>query len=215
MLFNPFKKIKITYGITVCNEATELDTLLAFLIPAIDNYDEIIVLKDSTSENAAVANVVYKYKDSVIYTEAKLNNDFATFKNNLLLKATGDYLFQIDADEVPKPALIAKIKRILRRKYKRDLFLVPRINIVYGLTHSHVEKWNWKLDNNNRVNYPDYQSRILKLNGSIRWKNKVHEELFNFKKSYYLPAKKDEYCLLHVKDINKQEAQNDFYDTIP
>ena len=214
ILFNRHKKIKISYGITVCNEAIELQALLTNLIPLIDENDEVIILQDVTKKDALTSEVIGSYKNQVITIEAKLNNDFASFKNLLTNKASGDFLFQLDADEIPKAELIKKIKKILHRRNRFDCFLVPRINIVNGLTAAHVEKWKWKLDDKNRVNFPDYQSRIFKLNGAIKWQYKVHEELYGFKRRFYLPAKNEDLCLMHIKNIDKQTIQNQFYDTI-
>jgi len=213
-MFFSRKKIKISYGITVCNEAAELSKLLATLTPIIDVDDELIILQDITNKDERVSEIIEQYKGKVVVVEAKLNSDFATFKNNLITTAKGDYLFQIDADEIPKESLVKQLKKILRQKSRRDCFLVPRINIVNGLTPEHVNNWKWKVDENNRVNFPDYQFRIFKLNGSIKWKNPVHEEVVGYKKHYYLPSKNEDYCLIHIKDINKQVLQNSFYDTI-
>lgn len=214
MFFNRYKKIKISYGITVCNEAAELKVLLATLIPLIDKNDEIIILQDVTKKDAPTSEVIDKYKNQVIAVEAKLNNDFAGFKNLLISKASGDFLFQLDADEIPKVSLIKKIKNILYKRKEFDCFLVPRINIVNGLTAAHVEKWKWNLDDQNRVNFPDYQFRIFKLNQAIKWQYKVHEELYGFTQCYYLPVKNDSLCLIHIKNIEKQTIQNQFYDSI-
>jgi glycosyltransferase involved in cell wall biosynthesis len=214
MFFNRHKKIKISYGITVCNEAAELKALLTTLIPLINKNDEIIILQDVTKKNAQTSDVINNYKTQVSTIEAKLNNDFASFKNLLISKASGDFLFQLDADEIPKASLIKKIKKILYKRKEFDCFLVPRINIVNGLTAAHLEKWKWKLDDKNRVNFPDYQFRIFKLNGAIKWQYKVHEELYGFKRCFYFPVKNENLCLIHIKNIEKQTIQNQFYESI-
>ncbi len=48
---------------------------------------------------------------------------------------------------------------------------------------------------------------------TIKWINKVHERLDGFKTYAPLPAE-DEFCLLHPKTIEKQEKQNQFYNTL-
>jgi hypothetical protein len=215
MFFSFFKKkISISYGITVCNEHEHLNELLVHLLNNIDKNDEIIILQDITREDEKTTAIIDKYKQHVRHIKAKLNDDFASFKNNLVQNSSCDYLFQIDADEIPCETLIKRIKRLLYFKWDCDCFLVPRVNIVNGLTASHIKKWNWTVDKFNRVNFPDYQFRILKLNGCIQWRYKVHEQLYGFKKSYNLPRKNEKYCLMHIKNIDRQEAQNDFYDTL-
>ncbi len=206
-------KPTISYGVTVCNEAKEIELLLNTLITLIDEEDEIIVLQDVTNRNEEVIEVLKRFENKIFIIESKLNGDFATFKNNLIPKATKKYLFQIDADEIPKESLIKKLKFFLAEKFYYDIFQVPRINLVEGITKEHLQKWNWKIDEKGCINFPDYQQRIFKLNGKIKWKNKVHEVLFGSKKSKKLPCKDDSYCLIHPKKIERQERQNAYYDT--
>ena len=93
-----------------------------------------------------------------------------------------------------------------------DVYLVPRINTVSGITEEHIQKWRWNIESD-RINFPDYQWRIYKNNSLIKWINKVHERLDGFKTYSILPAQ-DEFCLLHPKTIKKQEQQNKFYNTL-
>src|SRR5689334_13938694 len=97
---------KISYGITVNNEVEEIAQLLNALLPLIDKGDEVIVLQDVTNKNQQVADILDKYGDQIIRMEARLDGDFATFKNNLIKAAKKKYLFQIDADEIPKESLL-------------------------------------------------------------------------------------------------------------
>lgn len=204
----------ISYGITVNNEVEEITLLLDCLLPLVDEKDEVIVLQDSTDKNQAVSDILDKYSNKIIRLEARLDGDFATFKNNLIKAAKKDYLFQIDADEIPKEYLIKKIKFHLLKKWRKDVFMVPRINIVHGITDEHVKQWNWQVNEKGYINYPDYQHRIFKLNKGILWKNKVHEKLFNYEKIAGLPSSDGSMCLLHIKEIKRQERQNSFYDTM-
>lgn len=204
----------ISYGITVNNEAEEIVKLLDVLIPLIDKNDEVIVLQDVTNKDQDVAEILDGYGDRIIRLEARLDGDFATFKNNLIKAARKKYLFQIDADEIPKESLIKGIKSYLSEKRKDDVFMVPRINIVNGVTNKHIEQWDWKVNEKGYINFPDYQYRIFKLNKGIVWENKVHERLSNYKTIASLPCSDYSMCLLHIKEIQKQEQQNSFYDTI-
>ncbi|WP_261510078.1 glycosyltransferase [Chryseobacterium paludis] len=206
--------ISISYGITVNNEVGEIAQLLNVLLPLINKNDEVIVLQDITEKNKEVAAILDTYGDKIIRIEARLDGDFATFKNNLIKQATKNYLFQIDADEIPKGSLIEEIKYYLFKKRKKDVFMVPRINVVNGITNEHIERWNWLVNDKGYINFPDYQHRIFKLNRGIKWENKVHEKLCNYKKIAGLPASDYSMCLLHIKEIKRQEQQNSFYDTI-
>jgi len=212
-------EIKITYAITVCNEIKELQTLYKTLSMWKRPQDEIIIQQDNTNINTEDAIAVnafcteLEYKHKITYIQTSLNKDFANFKNNLAKHAKGDYIFQIDADEVPRISLIEQLPLILETNPDVDMYAVPRINTVTGLTSQHVAKWGWNVNEKNYVNFPDYQQRIYKNNGKIVWKNKVHELLDGYKKFATLPAQ-EEYCLTHPKDIKRQEQQNNFYDTL-
>jgi hypothetical protein len=215
-------EIKLTYGITVCNEHEELDNLLNFLLLHIDDNDEVVVLKDISKTNYDVHRVVFKYirafKEKGIsfgVLDSELNNDFALFKNKLIELASGDYLFQIDADELPNKFLIENIKAVIDINKEVDVFYIPRVNKVTGITKEHIQKWNWRVDEKERINYPDLQMRLFKLNKEIKWKNKVHEVLYNHETYTSLPYEEyEDFCLYHIKTISKQEEQNKLYDTI-
>ena len=208
------KKIKLSYGITVCNEAIELERLILFLLLHKDRKDEIVVLQDTTSKDERVAEVIDRYRTKLVVKESSLNNDFATFKNKLIDMASGDYLFQIDADELPNKTLVRILKNELIKHKQSDCFAVPRVNRVEGITPELISKWNWKTDAEGRINFPDYQLRIFRLNQSIKWKNKVHEELYGFQNCHYLPSTNEDFCLIHIKDIDRQKKQNDFYESL-
>jgi glycosyltransferase involved in cell wall biosynthesis len=201
--------LSISYAITACNEHVELDRLLSQLSSSIRDEDEIVIQMDITATDE-VKDVVNKYK--LMNYFHPLNNDFATFKNNLSSLCTKDYIFQIDADEYPHPELIENLPAILEHNPEVDVYLVPRINTVEGLTEQHIKQWGWNVEQD-RVNFPDYQWRIWKHNSGIKWINKVHERLDGFKMYTNLPPI-DECCLYHPKDIIRQEKQNAFYGQI-
>jgi glycosyltransferase involved in cell wall biosynthesis len=158
-----------------------------------------------------VKAVVNKYK--LMNYFHPLNNDFATFKNNLKSLCTKDYIFQIDADEYPHPHFLELLPDILDYNSTIDVFLTPRINTVEGLTEQHIQQWGWHVNDNGWINFPDYQWRIWKNNRKIKWINKVHERLSEFETYSALPQS-EEYCLFHPKDIKRQEKQNEFYSKI-
>lgn len=203
----------ITYGITVHNEATEVETLLQALIGLINKNDEILVLQDITNCSNDVDDVLARYKHKITHIQSKLNGDFSAFKNNLIKEANKKYLFQIDSDEIPDEYLIRNIKPYLKKKKDIDIFLVPRVNIVKNITAGELEKWDWKLNEEGYINFPDYQCRIIKLKQGVFWENKVHERLTGSSKIDFLPSSYN-FSLIHIKDIVKQREQNIFYNTL-
>ena len=143
----------------------------------------------------------------------EFNNHFADWKNKLTSLCSGDYIFQIDADEIPNDYLIQSLPEIIEMNPKNEVFMVPRVNTVTGLTKEHVDKWRWNIDEEDRVNWPDYQWRIWKNKPEIKWKNKVHEVLEGYK-TYAPLGALVELSLIHTKTIERQEKQNEYYDTL-
>jgi hypothetical protein len=142
-----------------------------------------------------------------------LNNDFAAFKNHLTQQCIGDYIFQIDADELPYDYLIENLPDLLESNTECDVFLVPRVNTVKGIKQDHMQQWGWAVNEQGWINWPDYQWRIWKHKPEIVWINKVHERLEGFKTFSALPADED-WALYHPKTIERQEKQNQYYQSI-
>jgi hypothetical protein len=142
-----------------------------------------------------------------------LNNDFAAFKNNIKNNASGIFIFQIDADEIPSEYLVENLSEFIEFNKDVDLFFVPRINTVEGLTKQHIKKWKWQVNDKGWVNFPDYQTRIYRRTSEIEWVGKVHERIVGYNTLSILPQE-EQYCLYHHKQIERQEKQNAYYDTI-
>lgn len=207
----------ISFAITAWNEHVELERLLNQLATIIKSGDEIMLQLDSNATEE-VRNLANKHsvlsigKCEYHRIFASLDGDFATFKNNVKAHCTRDWVFFIDADEYLSDGLAENIHSVLDMNQGLvDLIAVPRINTVEGLTRSHIDKWRWFVDDNNWVNYPDYQTRICANKKEIKWINKVHERLTGWKTVANLP---EGYDLMHPKTIERQEKQNNFYNTL-
>ena len=147
------------------------------------------------------------------FKQRHLLKDFAGQKNYLKNMCSGDYIFNIDADEIPHKYLINNLKSIIEMNPTIDLYYLPRVNTVDGLTENHKLTWQWSVDEWGRVNWPDWQGRIWRNRPNIMWEKPVHEILKGYKEFTHLPAQ-DEFALLHPKDIIRQEKQNKFYGEI-
>jgi hypothetical protein len=209
--------INVTYAITVCNEHEEIMKLVNFLHPRIKKDDEILIQYDEDSITQQVKdylNVIQQiHSSNVKVIGFPLNNDFASYKNNLKNHAKGIFIFQIDADEIPSEYMVENLSDFLLANNDVDLFFVPRINTVEGLTQEHIKKWGWQVNEHGWVNFPDYQTRLYRRTSDIEWEGKVHERIKGYNTLSVLPADAD-YCLNHHKQIERQEKQNAYYDTI-
>jgi len=56
----------------------------------------------------------------------------------------------------------------------------------------------------------DYQSRIYKNSPKIQWKKPLHETIFGAEYVTALPVD-PAYAIIHPKTIERQRAQNEFY----
>ena len=208
--------MKISYGITVHNEADELNKLLETLIHKTDPEDEIVICVDGDDEKVqeVITSWVQQYgssKDIITYNR-KLNGNFAAQKNSDIENSSGDYVFHIDADEYPNEILLQQLKQILEMN-DVDLIWIPRVNTVEGFTQEDVQRWGWRISEQGWVNYPDYQARVFKRDSEIRWTRPLHELIRGAKTYSHLPPQ-EELSLYHPITIQKQEQQNNLYSKI-
>jgi hypothetical protein len=206
----------ISYAVTVCNEIEEVKRLLGILFKNISEDDEIVVLVDTKNGTPEVENYISSLTGTPNFKWAGVlfNNDFASFKNKLKSLCTKDFIFQIDADETISEFMMEILPQVLNANPDLECASVPRINTVKGLTQEHINKWSWNVTANGWVNFPDFQMRILKNIPEIKWINKVHEKIVGYKTHAYLPYDQEEWCLQHPKTIERQERQNNFYNTL-
>ena len=207
--------MKISYAITVCNEKLEVKRLVDFLLHHKRTQDEIVVLYDQKNGDEEVINMLVKLNKLPNFQVWRgfFEGHFADWKNKLTEYCSGDYIFQIDADEMPNELLIANLPAILEANPNNEVYLVPRVNTVEGLTQEYILKWRWNVNEKGWVNWPDYQWRIWKNKPEIKWKNKVHEVLEGYEAYAPLPQQ-EELALYHPKDIERQIKQNNYYNTL-
>jgi glycosyltransferase involved in cell wall biosynthesis len=204
--------LKISYSILTHNEGECIKNLIEILLKYKDKEDEIVVVDDYSNDRTTVQILTeYSHKNLINLHFRNLNKNFAEQKNYLMNKCKGDYIVNIDSDELPKPELLLNIKEIFNLNPGIDLYAIPRENTVEGITREHIIKWRWNINDKGFINYPDMQLRIMKNVPYIKWKGEVHESPKGAKFIGVIP---DELALIHTKHISKQEKQNSFYDTI-
>ena len=219
--------MKISYGITVYNEYKELDNLLFHLSKHIRDEDEVVVTQDISKVGTGVfeedfqslEKVIEKYEYGSYFlprhlkvTSFNFNKDFSALKNYTKEQCSGDYIFHIDADEIPNEILLKQLPQILEIN-DTDLVWVPRINIVNGITEFHMNLWKWRQTEQGWINFPDYQARIFRNVDHIKWVKPVHEVIDGATTYSHLPPH-EELTLKHEKEIARQEVQNKLYDQI-
>jgi len=234
------KHITVSYCIPVCNEHEELTILLNQLNAVVNVEDQIVVQFDKGNTTDEVAAVCQVFEEEVncefLVVEYPLNGDFATFKNNLKSNCTKEFIFQIDADEYLGDGLLGDgLQYLLSQAVDDgiDAFYIARINCVNGLTNEYALSQQWSIGihnfpvsepyNNLVINFPDRQGRLMRNSPEIKWEGKVHERLIGIK-SFTAPKiefdgggispQYQDYCLIHLKDLDRQKRQNEMYDKI-
>ena len=204
------RMVKISYAICVCNEDRELNSLVNFLLKVKDEEDEINILVDSKNVTPEVREVLKSHGEKIVVNEREFDGKFSDHRNYHATKCTGDYIFAIDADEMPQEALITNIKT-----FEGDIMYVPRINICPGYTADWITDYKFNLNEMGWVNWPDYQGRYYKNNGEIKWSNDLHEKLEgpNPDKVAMLEAK-PLVALWHIKTVERQDRQRAYYESL-
>ena len=195
----------------VHNETDTLEKLLKFLVKWKQPQDEIVILDDySDDEKTKQILDFYVSAHDIVYEQRNLLGDFASQKNHLKNMGSGDYSFNLDADEMISLWLIKNIHEIIEANEGIDLIYLPRINTVEGLTQQHIQTWGWQVNQEGWINFPDWQGRVFRNRPNIRWQYKVHEMITGYQTYATLPMEKP-FCILHPKTIEKQVEQNKFY----
>lgn len=196
--------MKISYTIQVCNESRELFSLLNLLTRLVDAEDEINVIVDSAHTTEKVTLVLEHFKERInVFPRV-----FDTFKKNLdfhIEKATGDYIFNIDADEMPQESLIKILKRVIEET-GAEIIAIPRINIHPDITEEEAVQFGFNVNEAGFINWPDYQTRIYKKCDHVYWTDELHTKLTGSDKVVAVKAVAS-VALWHIKSMDKQKSR--------
>ena len=203
--------MKISYAITVCNEEIEIQQLVTFLLKHKELQDEIVITYDSNNGSKSTEEYL-KNNIGFSWHPFEFSDNFSDLKNHTKSMCSGDYIFHLDADEIPHEFLMEQVHTVIEMN-SVDLIWVPRVNTVEGLTEEWIQKWGWQVSDKGWVNFPDYQARIFKNHKDIKWIKPVHEIISGHKTYAHLPPH-EELSLYHPKTIDRQVKQNQLYSTI-
>jgi len=225
--------LKISYLITCHDETDIFNELLTKISCAINNSqicvesrDEIIILEDnkkpSLTFDTPTQKIIEKHMDNagkdrewfVHHQRHSLDNNYGEHKNFGNSLCVGDYIFQIDGDEIPSEYIIGEnLHTILESNVGTELIFVPRMNDFIGVTPQHAMQWGWKLSESPSlkhplINFPDFQGRIYRrVPERIKWDRRLHEKIVGHDTFVLLPPDED-FALHHRKTIDKQIQTN-------
>ena len=204
----------ISYAITVCSEHVEIQKLVTFLLDNKREQDEIVITFDSRNGSKSVEDYLRtkSVNGEFNWHPFDFSGNFSDLKNYTKSMCSGDYIFHLDADEIPHETLMKQLPQVLEIN-DVDLIWLPRVNTVDGITEEHIQKWGWKVSEKGWVNYPDYQARVFRNTEEIKWIKSVHEIISGASNFSHLPPY-EELSLIHHKTIQKQEKQNKLYEEL-
>ena len=183
--------MKISYAITVKDEFIQIQNLINHILKLKRHNDEIVILFDQKNGSTELLSYLLKFNklpNVQTWRGFDFNGHFADWKNQLSEYCSGDYIFQIDADEIPNTNLINSLPSIIEMNPENEVFLVPRVNTVSGLTEEHIKKWGWNVSEKGWVNWPDAQKRIYKNTPEIQWSgHQIHGMVEGYKTFATLP----------------------------
>jgi glycosyltransferase involved in cell wall biosynthesis len=203
--------MKISYAILTHNEGEYIEKLLSLLTTNKRPQDEIVVV-DDFSKDELTKQILEKYKNQIVLNYRTFDGDH-TQKNHLNSLCQGDYILQLDADELVHKELIDILPTLLEDNNEIDLFIMPRINTVEGLTQEWAQKWRWSINEKGWVNFPDWQMRLYRNCDWVKWDGLLHSKIEGYKTYVLLPTE-EAYCILHPKQLDRQIEQNNLYDKI-
>ena len=119
--------MKISYAITVCNEFVEIQRLVNFLVKNKRPKDEIVILYDEGNGDPKVEEYLRakSVNGEFSWHKSQFNRHFADWKNKLASFCSGDYIYQIDADEMVSTYILDNLSEIFLD------FIIPSFVRVY------------------------------------------------------------------------------------
>ena len=199
--------MKLSYAITVCNEARDLFSLVSFLLKVKDEEDEINILLDTLHTSKNVRDVLSHFSNDIVLNEREFDGNFSEHRNFHLSKCTGDYIFIIDPDEMPKEKLIKGIKSAVKDS-GADLIMIPRINIHPGFTQKWLEKSTFTVNELGWINWPDYICRVFLNTPEIKYGSELHENILGAKTVVNMNSDPS-IAIWHIKSVEKQNNRWD------
>jgi glycosyltransferase involved in cell wall biosynthesis len=144
--------MKISFAICTHNEGDAINRLTMKLRSFIeqwttmDNKYEIVIVDDFSEDEGTLGLLaLLEALNEVTVYEHALNGDFAAHKNFMTGKCTGDWILNLDADELVSDSLLEILPTLVEHNPLVEAYWLPRVNTVEGLTLKHVQKWGWTL----------------------------------------------------------------------
>lgn len=150
--------MRLSVALAVFNEASNLDACLA----AVAGLADEIVIVDGGSTDGTV-KIARKFHARILETDNP--PVFHINKQKALELCRGEWILQLDADEVVTPVLAEEIKKIINGSQTENGWNIPRKNYFLG-------RWLKK-----GGLYPDYVIRLVRRGHAVFPARSVHEQI--------------------------------------
>lgn len=174
-------------GTIICQNE---DTLIEKCIEQLNWVDEIVVIDGGSVDKTLDILKSIKEKDKRVQVyKVPFNGHFGDQKNIAIMKCSGDWIFNLDADELLEPELQKELIEIAKEN-KVELVRIPRHNFIDSSYQDGA--------------YPDYQSRFFR--SFCRYIYPVHEELVGWR-----TKTEAKHHIIHQKSAGRYNQQQNLY----
>jgi glycosyltransferase involved in cell wall biosynthesis len=140
------------------NEAHQLHFALSTLLPWCD--EVVVVDQHSEDETAAIAEGM----GATVFQHERTGGIADPARRFAVSRASGDWIFILDADEMVPPSLAARLRELADEDPPFDVVLVPRANIILGRWIRHGNNW------------PSRHARFFRP-GSLLMTDRIHRSI--------------------------------------
>lgn len=149
---------RISGVVIALNEAHQLHYALSTLLPWCD--EVIVVDQHSEDETASIAEEM----GATVYQHDRTGGIADPARRFAVAKASGDWIFILDADEMVPPSLADHLRELADSDPELDVVLVPRANVLLGRWLKHGNNW------------PSRHARFFRP-GSLLMTDRIHKSI--------------------------------------
>jgi glycosyltransferase involved in cell wall biosynthesis len=173
--------------ISCCMIVKNEEQFLEKCLKSVSDYVDEIIIVDTGSSDITV-EIAKRFTDKVYFHPWE--NSFSKARNQALQYATGDWIFQIDADEELMTGSGPNVRLTIRDAKESD--------IVYVKIYSSYA-------NGTKKSFHNFE-RLFRNNGKIRYEGSVHNQVVGGTRAFYSPI-----ALWHYGyDVDEKKAEEKF-----
>ena len=169
--------------ITACILARNEERRIADALRSLQHWTDEIIVIDNESEDGT-CDIAQQFTDILLTTPRAANFDAA--RNLAIERASGDWLFYLDADERVPPALGQELRRLVQEQ--GDAFEALIIPFKHFFCGKWIEHSGW---------WPGYTRPQLLKKGAFRYNDRLHSGVEVQGRTRYFPADNSDLAIVH------------------